>query len=271
MQLNVQSSFGRARGLLGHLFRRDLPERLLMPSMGGVSLYSTTISVRALVSKSHARSTPAPVSQPTPAQLRTPCSAARAHQAQRGFTLIELLMVISLLGMLAIGIVVSLDGVDDDARIKLTKTEMSELRKALLQFKRDVGHFPDGFLPNAAPLPAEEKLDLLIFCQPTEGIENYDPGCTPFNIDSARGWNGPYALPERITDPISNNEISGYFDAWGKPYHLFEPEDASPASGSARIVSFGPNGQYEGDNPDEDAICSRFNENSDDIVLCLVR
>ncbi len=263
MQLNVQSSFDRARDLLGHLFLRDLPERLLMPSTRGSYFKRASSFLHIIFQKRHS------VSQPSPFQLCTSCPVVPDHRVQRGFTLIELLIVISLIGLLAIGLVVSLDGVDDDARIKLTKTEMSELRKALLQFKRDVGHFPDGFLPNAAPLPADEKLDLLMFCQSVENVENFDPGCTPFNIDSARGWNGPYVLSEQIKDPGSNGDISGYFDSWGNRYRLFEPEDAIPGSGSARIVSFGPNGKYEGDN--EDAICSRFNENSDDIVLCLVQ
>ncbi len=262
MQLNVQSSFGRARGLLRCLICRGLPECLSVPSLAELSFFSINSRDRlrhALsISKRSATDPAMAVSQPS----------------QGGFTLIELLVVISLVGLLAIGIVVSLDGVDDDARERLTKAEMGELRKALLQFRRDIGHFPGVDSP--FPPAEDEVLDLLRDCQSDDEPEDadddasltYDPGCRPYNIDTARGWNGPYALPERMDDPVR----TGYFDAWGNPYRLYDQGDAVPGSGMARIVSFGPDGQDGlAGSPNSDATDCNPIAGSDDIVLCLVQ
>lgn len=230
MQLNVQSSFGRVRTLLCRLICRGLPERLPAASV--------------------------------------------THSRQGGFTLVELLVVITLVGLLAIGIVVSLDGVDEHARERLTKAEMGELRKALLQFRRDVGHLPGVGSP--FPSAEDEVLGLLKECQsdnePVDVADDarltYDAGCGVYNIDTARGWNGPYVLPERLDDPA----ISGYFDAWGKPYRLYDQDDAAPGIGLARIVSFGPDGQ-DGltGSPNSGAADCMPIAGSDDIVLCLVQ
>ena len=251
MQLNIQSSFGRARGLLRRLICRGLPERSLPISVDTVTSPFTGVC-------RHAPS------------IDYPFNNAQ-RQPQVGFTLVELLVVITLLGVLAIGIVVSLDGVEDDANVRLTKAEMSELRKALLQFKRDVGHFP-GF---SSPFPPAENevLNLLKDCQADDAPEDaadpnrltYDTGCREYNIDTGRGWNGPYALPERI----NNSVTPGYYDGWGNPYYLIEPDDATPGQGVARIISYGPNRSYEGENVTD--VCAPFDANSDDIVLCLVQ
>jgi general secretion pathway protein G len=176
-----------------------------------------------------------------PHQLLMP---AKIHfQDARGFTLLELLAVISLLGILAVVAVTSLDGVEDEASIKITKVEMSELRKALRQFKRDVGHFPDEIDLN---LNEEERVKLLVNCVLAD-----DAGCTDWNIDTARGWHGPYVLSEGIAD------------SWGTPY-LLSYEDLEP-----RLISHGGNKQYEGVNTADR--CLPNGVNSDDIVLCLLK
>ena len=68
------------------------------------------------------------------------------RQIIQGFTLIELLVVVSLLAVLATVALIANEGVNEQAEIDATKYEMAELRKALLQFKRDVGAFPDDLL-----------------------------------------------------------------------------------------------------------------------------
>ncbi len=262
MQLNVQSSFGKAEEMLRRLICRGLPERLSVPSLADVCL--SFIPSRPGLWRSLSVSGNSTINSVTPVRL----------VCQRGFTLVELLVVITLVGLLAIGIVVSLDGVDDDARERLTKAEMSELRKALLQFRRDVGHFPA--VGSAFPPAEDAVLDLLRECQsddvPVDGADEnrltYDPGCGVYNIDTARGWNGPYALPERMDDPV----ITGYFDAWGRSYRLYDQDDAAPGSGLARIVSFGPDGQDGvAGSPNIGAADCNPIAGSDDIVLCLVQ
>ncbi|MDZ4097351.1 MAG: prepilin-type N-terminal cleavage/methylation domain-containing protein [Methylophilaceae bacterium] len=259
MQLNIQSSFGRARGLLRRLICRGLPERLCITS--SVGFFNISAFKNRLVIKFHSRCSSF-VSKAS--SYATPS----VRKAASGFTLVELLVVVTLLGILAIGIVVSLDGVEDDAKERLTKAEMSELRKALLQFRRDVGHFPDaeGFYdppvsdPIADAEAREQKLRLLLKCQPDDTLDNFDEGCVGYVIDSGRGWNGPYVLAERL------NDVIGLYDPWDSHYQLFEPASASPGNGFARLVSAGPNKLYDGDHEADKCL-----PKGDDIVLCLVQ
>ncbi len=169
-----------------------------------------------------------------------------------GFTLLELLAVITLLGLLAVVAVTSLDGVEDDSSIRITKIEMSELRNALRQFKRDVRHFPDE-TSSPSTYDEENRVKLLVQCSSdiATNPDNFDAGCNTWSTDTARGWNGPYVLSEGIAD------------SWGTPYRL-SYEDLQP-----RIVSHGANKQYEGVNTMDR--CLPNGVSSDDIVLCLLK
>lgn len=178
-----------------------------------------------------------------------------------GFTLIELLAVVVLLAILASVAVMSLDSTRSSAETDATRFEMAEIRKALLQFKYDVRHFPDA---EDELIGAAGRLALLTACQdddPTKiddanGI-TYDAGCAAWDQDLKRGWNGPYL------------SAGGGQDAWGNDYRLFDPAVDTPGTGTARVVSFGPNGVYEGDHATD--LCQKKDDASDDIVVCLVQ
>jgi general secretion pathway protein G len=175
---------------------------------------------------------------------------------QRGFTLIELLAVLVLLAIVATITTVSISDVGAEAQDDLGYIEISEIRKALQQFKRDVGHYPDA----AGNHDDDARLRLLWTCQDTNAAaDDYDEGCRNYNPDSKRGWHGPYLLGER------NNGQTGLYDPWGSAYLLLEPDSATPSTGDARIVSAGPDRQYDGVNADP------CHPNGDDIVLCLVQ
>lgn len=179
----------------------------------------------------------------------------------RGFTLVELLVVVALLAIMASVAVLSLDMTRSGAEEDATRFEMSVLRKALLQFKYDVRHFPDGV---DVLIDDERRLALLSSCQSTDSTKiddtsgvSYDMGCTPWDKELKRGWNGPYL------------SAGGDVDAWGNNYRLLDPADYAPGIGTARIVSHGENGIYEGENATDP--CLKFNDASDDLVLCLVQ
>lgn len=74
----------------------------------------------------------------------TPVMHQRVSTKSAGFTLIELLVVILLLAIVSTVSVVSLDGVQDEPMADVTKFEMQELKKALLQFRLDNRAFPCG-------------------------------------------------------------------------------------------------------------------------------
>lgn len=167
----------------------------------------------------------------------------------QGFTLLELLVVVSLMAVLATAALIANEGVNDRAEEDATRYEMAELRKALLQFRRDVGHFP-------------ATLNFLVNCQVAD-----DAACITWNPDTHRGWNGPYV------------SAGSDKDAWGHDYLLFDPSDTTPsndADGVARLVSVG----FDEDDDDDgtmDAVenaasdsCDKIT-NSDDIVLCLLK
>ena len=183
-----------------------------------------------------------------------PAVSRQSHDSS-GFTLIELVAVIALLAIMASIAIFSQDKSRSGAEADATRYEMSNIRKALLQFKHDVRHFPDGIELVIAP---EHRLALLATCQSadstrinkTNGV-SYDVGCTTWDKELKRGWNGPYL------------SSSGENDAWGNPYRLFDPDEDAPGTGMARIVSYGENGVYEGENVADP--CLRFIDASDDL------
>lgn len=226
MHWNIQPNFLRAKALCRLCAAKTLPKRSVAASQN--VLFNMHLSVH-----------------PT-------------HKQSQGFTLIELLAVITLLGLLAVVAVTYSEGVVEESNVRITKVEMSELRKALRQFKRDVRHFPDEKTPVTANQPnrisiEQNRIRLLVECtdDSVANPESFDEGCQPYSTDTARGWHGPYVLSEGIAD------------SWGSPYRL-SYENLEP-----RLISSGENKQYEGDN--EVDRCIKKDIASDDIVLCLLK
>lgn len=192
-----------------------------------------------------------------------------------GFTLLELLVVLMLLALVSGVGLMAYEGVREDAAYTVTRSEMAEIRKSLLAFRQDVGHFPDAAgLIASVPDPAGNtpglRLRLLQYCQNTDTSKtgethgvSYDAGCAQWNRDTRRGWNGPY-----LSEP-------GLLDGWGRPYLLLDAQDATPtddSDGVARLVSLGPDGvDGAGGILNKDADGCAPITGSDDLVLCLLK
>lgn len=167
-------------------------------------------------------------------------SPKKSHIA--GFTLLELLAVIALLAILSAAALVSFDGTDEQARLDVTKQEIAELRKALLQFRRDNRELPCRVYREGKYQPDDVGMTELSFpntsgwttadfanwCANDEEALQDDNALSmlnrfPFGVIEANkdllwnpdiklGWNGPYISKEGLTD------------AWGKGYRLLDPE-----------------------------------------------
>lgn len=239
-----------------------------------------------------------------------------------GFTLLELTVVVAILAIVAGVAVMSLSDTEETTKGQVSLHEVQQLKAALLQFRRDTGYFPGqgpfarvadgGQVPNSVGAdwfqsPANfwqlyqepckvvsDPLDAGEICSDADKI-------MPWNIDSGRGWRGPYLSragegyvdiggdlnPDGLGDPLTGAllenvpAIADPFDArpagtvfqWhiqpdderyerhGRPYLLFDL-----GNDNARIVGLGVNGRYEDVNATDP--CA---PNGDDLVLCLLR
>lgn len=169
---------------------------------------------------------------------------------QVGFTLLELLVVTALLAIIAGVVIGSHDGVQDQATYDTTVYEMAELRKALLQFRRDSGSndFPtDGIYsctdpaviniaelndpsgsdtwPLGAPSADDDLAEWqdwcanpanfwMLFINPLDDINTADEE-GGWNVDTRRGWNGPYLQRNVVYLDIGDDLI---LDGSGDPH-----------------------------------------------------
>jgi prepilin-type N-terminal cleavage/methylation domain-containing protein len=174
----------------------------------------------------------------------------RNQRRQTGFTLIELLFVVILVAILAGVIVAGLDtdGQNDE---RLNSYSMAEMARALHQFKQDVGHYPDDDGSPALNATPERRLNLLLGCNTGD-----DDGCTTYNIDTRRGWNGSYLVDKNRVEFPASSGVFVFADAWSTPLEL--------AIDTPRLISYGADRVYAGDHPTN--LCL---PNGDDVVLCL--
>lgn len=244
---------------------------------------------------------------------------------ETGFTLLEMMVVVTILMAVAGGAMMSMADTQEHADAQIARSEIAELRKALLRFRQDTGYFPGqgpfslevdgGLVPNST-VPTTWFKSPANFWQLYQApckvvIDPLDAGeiCAdankimPWNINTARGWRGPYLkragegyvdIGDGLSQDGSGNPLTGTllenvpavadsFDAhptglafqWhiqpddarygrhGRPYLVFDLGNAT-----ARIVSMGPDGQYAGNNTGD--VCLP-KAGSDDLVLCLLR
>lgn len=233
--------------------------------------------------------------------------SSNPRPVQAGFTLLELLVVITVMGILSTVAVLSYEGLQEQGQYDATRFEMTEIRNALLQFRRDSGSndFPgqgqydctdaaNGNPGNANPdfnFPPEaggndsEKIAWcrhpanfwMLFVDPF-GRATDDQ----WNEDTHRGWHGPYLqridLPDNIdtgftSDGAGNGRSGSTTNAlWlikdaYKRAYLMFDLDDADAINPARLVSLGGDRDYAGGDTSD---CSPPN-NTNHLVLCLRR
>lgn len=191
-----------------------------------------------------------------------------------GFTLVELITVIALLAIIASAALMNYDGVQDQARSDVTQFEMTEIRKALLQFRQDSGSrdFPNEGVyscedPNNAGSLNPALLNIptaanLAWCQSEANFWMLfvNPFNDDWNPDTRRGWNGPYLQTKNQAVSFSGiNDLHGILSPDGEPYLLVNI-DADNIS----IVSAGANDLVG-------TITDCGSDDADDHVLCLLQ
>ena len=216
---------------------------------------------------------------PGPAAARRRARRSR-RAAQRGLTLLELLVVAGILSVVAGIGVASLTGVEEDAQDSLARTEMRNLANAILAFRRDSGHWPRQG-PFAAAAAGTHPADMSqLFTQPVDGDGD---AILPWAAAAASGWNGPYlseldgvsvavgpmnadgtgspvsgaAVAVRGVGDVFAADADGAYFVWstadggrlrriGRPILFINAPGAGVGCTGACLVSFGPNGAYDG-------------------------
>ena len=143
-----------------------------------------------------------------------------------GFTLIEIVIVIVILGLLSTFAVPRIKSMVEDARLNSTKDEMMKIKMGIVGDASAVSGgilTYRGYLGDVGAIPTSIQ-DLIT--KPV-GVSDWDRTA---NNGQGAGWNGPY---------IQSDDFD---DAWENPYVLYP--DSS-------IVSYGPNGVYDGGSGDD--------------------
>lgn len=160
-----------------------------------------------------------------------PTQNFKQYSSQQGFTLMELLTVIALMAIIATVAITSYDGTQEQGRYDVTKFEMNQIRKALIQFRQDSGSidFPKQGVydctdaangnnteinPNIDPqLPTEagtSDAEKIAWCQHPANFWMLfeDPLATGWNPDTKRGWKGPYLQRKDGYLSLSSNTVN---------------------------------------------------------------
>jgi len=172
---------------------------------------------------------------------------------QSGFTLIELLLIVVMLGVLSVAAINAFDGNEEQARLNITRLEMSELQKALLQFRRDNRELPCRVYRSGVFNPLELRnsvgdvgfIDTFDLPPGGASASDWQDWCSDNVTSSGQivASNAIYMLntfPYVVSDPDlaaliwnRNTQLGwngpyitqeGLTDGWGNPYLLLEPE-----------------------------------------------
>lgn len=127
----------------------------------------------------------------------------RQHKKhQQGFTLLELLVVVSVLATLAGITAVAMDGYEQQSQEQLVEVEMQRIASAIYRFKEDTGYFPEEGVFSDEGNDADFSW---LFNSPRSGGNEI----LPWNINTGRGWHGPYLDISSQESVVVNSTICG--------------------------------------------------------------
>lgn len=173
------------------------------------------------------------------------------YKSKYGFTLIELLVVVAILGLLASIILIGVKRAASKAKTAKVKTDLVQLKKAILLLEEDTGKWPGGCNPNEIHAVSNPELDLDdaqtgLVQQPVAG-DTPGPLCE-WTALQVSNWKGQYIGAPQLFDP------------WGTKYGLDIDytctagfEGCEGVSGTVSVIySSGPNksaiNTYDADN-----------------------
>lgn len=178
-----------------------------------------------------------------------PCLNVRSVRCYAGFTLIELIAVAALIAVMAMVAVTVYDGVGENAQDQLVRAEMQEIKKALQQFKRDVGRYPcmehpadftEMILGEPVDVPVHDPLEV------GERAECEHASLPAWNPEYSRGWRGPYLSSDgngyvTIGDNLKLDGSNGTTSnagspTAGTPYVDYRPGIADPFAYGPAVV-----------------------------------
>jgi len=138
-----------------------------------------------------------------------------ANRGSSGYTLLELLLVAAILSIVAGTVLLTYQGADETALLRVARTELTEVRKAILQFRHDTGYLPktgpfdlvgrggridptvDAHWPLEAPGNAANRIAWFespanfyqLFDLPPAFVAQYG---LRFDANTGHGYRGPY-------------------------------------------------------------------------------
>ena len=184
-----------------------------------------------------------------------------------GFTLMEIMIVIIVIAVLASVAGPMIGNITDQGRASATKSKMSNLKSALIQYQGDVGRFPyiggstnigcsTAFDQNTLMCDNDEDYNVLV-CNSNDNVKMPNYG---------RKWKGPY---------MDSDPSDFMFDSWGnRIMYVRHKKNLYLVSLGANGVTdtfYGSGASYDYDKAFKDQTNADRDEDNDDIVISVTR
>jgi prepilin-type N-terminal cleavage/methylation domain-containing protein len=159
------------------------------------------------------------------------------------FTLMELLIVTAILAIIGGSVVMSYSGAYEQSNKELLKFRTSLVYKALVKFKKDMGYYPKqdkvAFEEVKNPAPSDLSADKQEWFEDTqnfnqlfeEPVDQDIDNLWKWNIDSKRGWQGPYINDGHYSELNTDDEpliSSQHSDIFSKDFILAFQKGKTP-------------------------------------------